>query len=507
MDNRSTSPRVARSAAVAHLVDELAGWSAGPGPLYRQLARAVTAATERGALARGERLPSERTLATALAVSRGVVVAAYDELVADGVVERRQGSGTFVAGSPDVGLPPQREGSALVARYVGPAGATAVGVGPFDPETVIDLSISVLREPVALPAARVDAADLAGLAEGAGGTAWGLPGLRRHLAERLTARGLATGPEQVLLTTGAQQAIALAAGCWVRPGDVVVVDDPTYPGALAAFEAAGAVVRPVPVDRDGVVLRELEAALGAFPTLVYVQSGPHSPTGTQLSEHRRREVARLVVEHRVPLVEDLALDGLRQPVLGGHGPPSLVASHAPGHAVVVAGSLSKELWAGIRVGYARAPDPVVARLARVKATHDLGSSLVSQALALAVLDHPRAGGWAGRRDHSLDERCTVLLALLAEHLPDWRCDRPTGGLSLWVQLPRPCARELAVAALGHGVAVATADGLSAAPHHHADRIRLTFAVSEADLREGVHRLVRAWAEVARADGAGARSRG
>ncbi|MCU1357638.1 MAG: GntR family transcriptional regulator [Acidimicrobiales bacterium] len=495
MDDRATSARVARTEGVARLVADLGSWSAGPGSLYRQLARAIAAAVERGDLERGRRLPSERALAVAVAVSRGVVVAAYDQLVADEVVDRRQGSGTFVAGSPDVGLPPRREGSALVARYVGPAAPVPQPVA----HRLIDLSISVLRDPTGLPDASVGATELVDLAEGAGGTAWGLPGLRRLVARQLTERGLPTEPEQVLLTTGAQQAIALAAACWVRPGDAVVIDDPTYPGAPAAFGAAGAVLRPVPVDRDGVVMAALRAALAAHPTLAYLQSGPHSPTGTLLSAYRRREVAKLVVEHRVPLVEDLALDGLRwgAPSDRRRGELPLVASHAPDHAVVVVGSFSKLFWAGLRVGFARAPDAVVGRLARVKATHDLGSSLVAQALALRLLERSDHAEFVADRNATLARRASLLVDLLAEHLPTWHVSRPTGGLSLWVALPAPTAHAFAAAALQRGVAVATAEGLSAAPGAHAGRLRLTFAVPDADLREAVHRLAAAWADVDR----------
>ncbi len=317
--NRSTSAQVARSAELDRVVDVLGGWSDGAGPLYRLLARAVTAAVELGDLERGARLPSERSLAPAIDVSRGVVVAAYDELVADGLVERRRGSGTFVAGSPDIGLPPGREGSALFRRLV--EGPTA---------SVIDLSISVLHETRWLPDVAVGRDDVA---EPGADSPWGLPALRARVASDLTAAGLTTGIEQVVITTGAQQGISVAAGCWVRPGDIVVVDDPTYPGVLSALAAAGAVVRSVPVDRDGVVLAALDGALGERPALVYLQSGPHSPTGGRLSAHRRRVIAGWVAGRRIPLVEDVALTSLDW---SGDRSPAPLAAHIPDHPVAEA---------------------------------------------------------------------------------------------------------------------------------------------------------------------------
>ena len=477
MSNRATSAQVARSGERDRLVDALGGWSDGAGPLYRLLARAITAAVERGDLGRGARLPSERTLAPAVQVSRGVVVAAYDELVADGTVERRRGSGTFVAGSPEVGLPPGREGSALFGRLV-----------EAPTSSLIDLSISVLHEAWWLPDVTVGPAQVASVGAD---SPWGLPELRARVARDLTAEGLATDADQVVITTGAQQGISVAAGSWVRPGDLVAVDDPTYPGVLSALAAAGAVVRPVPVDRDGVVLGALDDALEERPALVYLQSGPHSPTGGVLSAHRRRAIAARLAERRIPLVEDVALAALDR---SGARRPALIAAHVPDHPVAVVGSFSKRFWAGLRVGFVRAPAPVAARLARVKATHDLGSSTVSQALALALLDHPDHDEALARRNAALADRAALLVDLLADALPDWRTRVPVGGLSLWVQLPAPVAARFADAALRHGVAVATADALSATGRHR-DRLRLTFALPEEDLRRAVARLATAWASL------------
>src|SRR3954469_5687433 len=136
-----------RDAALAHLLAEVDDWAAGRGPLFRLLARAVASGIERGVLERGTRLPPERALAAALLVSRGTAVAAYDVLVGDGLVERRQGSGTYVLGAGSLGLPSGREGSALVHRLVERSarpGTAASGVPGTS--TLIDLSISVLHD-------------------------------------------------------------------------------------------------------------------------------------------------------------------------------------------------------------------------------------------------------------------------------------------------------------------------------------------------------------------------
>lgn len=459
----------------------LDGWEVGGGPLFRRLARAVAAAVERGDLAPGDRLPSERTLARDAAVSRGVVVAAYDDLLGAGLVERRHGSGTYVASTLDPPPPPGREGSSLVARLV------ERSLGATD---VVDLSLSVLHDPEGLPDVSVATADLVDLVPDTGYSPWGLPALRAALAAELTGDGLATTPDQVVVTGGAQQGLAAAIACWVRPGDVVVVEDPTYPGVLAALAAAGAVVRPVAVDRHGVRPDALAAALADRPALVHLQPPLHSPTGAVLSAPRRREVVDLVVDARVPLVEDRALADL-----SWRPAPAPIAALAREHPIAVVGSLSKRWWGGLRLGWVRAPGPVAARIARVKATQDLGTSAVAQLFALRLLEHPAAPAALAARRTELRHRHDVLAAELAHRLPSWRWTTPAGGLSLWVRLPAPAAAAVAAAALDHGVAVATADGLSAAPGWH-DHLRLSFAAPPAALREGIARLAVAWHEVA-----------
>ncbi|HWJ64735.1 MAG TPA: PLP-dependent aminotransferase family protein, partial [Acidimicrobiales bacterium] len=274
----SGSAAAERSAALARTLDALGDWAAGSGPLYRRLERALAGAVERGDLPPGWRLPSERALGPAAAVSRGVVVAAYDRLVEEGLVHRRGGSGTFVAAGSGGALPPGREGSRLVRRFVDRRHERAV----------IDLSISVVAEPMGVPSVSVATGDV-----GAGDEdLWGVPELRRRIASRLTAIGLPSEAEQVVVTTGAQQGISIACSSWLRPGDQVVVDDPTYPGVLSAIAALGGRPVPVAVDGKGPVLADLEEALDLGPALVYLQSGPHSPTGGRLSDHRRRTIAR-----------------------------------------------------------------------------------------------------------------------------------------------------------------------------------------------------------------------
>jgi DNA-binding transcriptional MocR family regulator len=320
----------------------------------------------------------------------------------------------------------------------------------------------------------VSTEDLALVAPDTGYSPWGLAGLREVVAQRLSRDGLPSTADQVVITTGAQQAISLAASCWVRPGDRVVVDDPTYPGALSAFTAAGA---------------ELVTSMVGHPALVYAQPSVHSPTGGVLGRGGRDRLAAAVVGAGVPLVEDLALAGLAWEPL-----PPPVAALIPDHPVAVVGSLSKLLWGGLRLGFVRAPEPVALRFARVKATHDLGSSVISQLLAERVLRSPDLDAFLAARNAELRQRYEVLTDALRAELPSWRWDEPRGGLSVWVQLPEPTAEVLAQRALRQGVAVATAEALSPTSDHP-DRLRLSFAGAPDHLREGVRRLAEAWAKL------------
>ena len=463
-----------RSAGLRALALELGAWAGGPGPLFRALARGVAGAIERGALARGTRLPAERALASALAVSRGTAVAAYDLLEADGLIERRRGSGTFVLGADPVGLPAGREGSALVHRLVD-RGGTGGGL--------IDLSISVLADATGLPDVVVTSADLAGT----GYDPWGLPALRGSIAAHVSGWGLPTNPAQVVVTTGAQQAIAAAAACWVRPGDVVAVDDPTYPGAVAALTSAGARLVGIRVDGGGVVPDSLREVLDRRPALVYLQSTVHSPTGTVLGAARRADVAAALAAARVPLLEDCALADLAwEPA------PPPIASLLPSASTAVVGSLSKLFWGGLRLGFVRAPEPVALRFARVKATQDLGSAMLSQVVAHRLLGE--ADGIRRRRRDDLRSRYEVLAGALRSALPAWSWQEPGGGLSIWARLPVADAAPVAQVALRHGVAVATASPLSVGDGHR-DHLRLSFAPPPEELVAGVERLAAASAEV------------
>ncbi|HSL10133.1 MAG TPA: PLP-dependent aminotransferase family protein [Actinomycetota bacterium] len=460
----------------------LAGWEAGDGPLYRRLASAISGAIADGSLPAGERLPTERSLATPVSVSRATVVAAYDALRDAGWVDRRQGSGTWVRHrGPAEPFGQDRPG--VVGRSS--ASFRALIEGPTD---AIEFTCAATPAPDLLDDALVRDA-LAGLQVATGDIGYhavGHPPLRRALAAHLSSWGLPTSEREVIVTSGAQQAIALTTELYTRPGDVVVVEDPTYLSALDRFAAAGVRLATVPVGPRGVRAAELAAAAAdRSPRLMYVIPTFHNPTGTLVPEDERREIARAADALRVPVVEDLTLADLSL----GTSPPPPIASFAGDVPVLTIGSLSKLFWGGLRVGFIRGPEPVIQRLARMKLLADHGSSVVSQVVATALLG--RVEEYRERRQAFARDRYELLAELLRRHLPSWRWREPEGGLSLWVELPGADATAFADAAARRGVAVVPGP-MTSANDAFVDHLRLPFVLPPAAMEEGVRRLAEAW---------------
>jgi DNA-binding transcriptional MocR family regulator len=468
----------------APVVQALGNWTAGDGPLYRRLARALRWAIERGELPPGLRLPPERALACSLSVSRSTVVAAYALLERDDVLDRRQGSGTRIR----AGRNPQ----ASVER---PALSRALSRNTLfrriadGPDGTIDFLSAYLGGSGGLSASVLAGIDqeVARLSGASGYTPLGYPPLRQAIAHHLTQAGLPTDLEQVLVTSGAQQAIHLAGWHFLQPGDTALVENPTYPGALDAFSAAGGRLAWVPTGRQGANVESLSQLLPrTSPRLVYLIPTFQNPTGGVMPEHRRRAVARLVEAWAIPLVEDESLAALA--LDEGRAPPP-IAAFAPGASILTIGSLSKVFWGGLRVGWVRAPAPLVAQLARLKAVADLGGSLPAQVIATRLLEEFEVV----RRERcaELARRFGLMSQLLQRHLPSWSWERPLGGLCLWVRLPRGTAPDFAQVALRHGVSL-VAGPVASADDSFTEYLRLPFGLEPSTMEEGVRRLARAW---------------
>ncbi|MFG3256790.1 PLP-dependent aminotransferase family protein [Streptomyces sp. NPDC048172] len=471
-------PTVSRAAvgaeALARLVSRTAGAGAGTRPGYRALAQGVRALLLDGRVPLRTRLPAERELAGALKVSRATVTAAYDLLREGGYALSRRGAGTWTA------LPEGRR----------PANVAAFPVG----DGMLDLAIAA---PPAPESELLDAYADAGRAlprhaAAPGYHPYGLPELRAAIAERFTRRGLATVPEQILVTTGAQQALSLALSLLGRPGDRVLVENPSYPNALDALRRAGLRAVPVPVTAGGWDTELITAALRqTAPRAAYLVPDFQNPTGALMPREDRVRIAEtaratgtwLVIDETV---SDIALDVPAPPPFASVVPPGA------GEQLLTVGSLSKTHWGGLRVGWIRAGTPLVTELATARVPADMSNPVIDQLVGLGLLD--REHEVLRRRLPVLRAQREALTTALSLHLPEWRWQTPPGGLSLWADLGRPVASALARAALRHGVRIEGGSRFGVDPGTHEHRLRIPFTLPPEDIEAAVTRLAAALAD-------------
>lgn len=465
----SNAPRVGAN----RLVQLLGQWADGEGPLYRRLADRIAGLIAEGSLRPRELLPPERVLAAALAVSRGTVVRAYDDLASQGAVSRVHGSGTAVAGRPvGVGTRPEQ----FVGERLWMNGEASVDLLKAIP--------SMLPE-VAQLIADIDLSEHARDLDGAEPLGWWR--LRERIAELHTRQGLPTTPHQILVTSGAQQGISLVVGAMARPGDVVLGEEATWPGLIDMVGHLGARFEPVRVDRDGLVLDDLESKIERYrPALMAFNPQHQNPTGSRLPPERVAAIAELIRRHRIPTLEDrvsadLGFDRRHLPAFdeydtGGYG--------------MIAGSVCKVVWPGLRLGWLRADAQVVNRLRSHKAVADMFTPALGQILGLAVLE--RYDELVGLRLAQLRPAADLVLDALRNELADWTYAPIRGGLSAWVALPGQASASAFVQHAGrHGVLLASGRQFSALDAD-CSNLRIPFTADLATLHEGMRRIVEAW---------------
>lgn len=466
------------------LLQVLDGWEEGDGALHQRLAASLAAAIERDELSPGVRLPPERVLASELGVARATVSTAYALLERRGLIERRQGRGTHVTGrdTPAVDvraaeLATSLQRNVLFRRLGEPPRGTIDLLGSSTPPS------REIRKALAQAAAELDIAELS---RSHGYFPLGYPPLREAVATQLSEDGLPTSADEIVVTAGAQQGISLFARSHASPGSLVVMEDPTFPGAIDAFRTVGARILSVPVYSSGADLELLKrTVVESRVRAVYLMPTFHNPTGSVMPDEARRELVRFAGATRLPIVEDNTLADIRL----GLSPPPPLAAYGRAANVVSLGSFSKVYWAGLRVGWVRAPRSTIVQLGRLKAVADLGTSLPSQAMAVHLL--ARREALQAVRFRELERRLTVLDDLLRRHLREWEWRTPVGGLSLWARLPDGSSTELAQIAHRRGVSIAPGSLMSPTGRFD-DFVRLSFDHEEAILEEGVRRLAAAW---------------
>jgi GntR family transcriptional regulator / MocR family aminotransferase len=372
------------------------------GALYRALREAVRA----GRLVEGDRLPASRALAGDLGISRTTVATVYERLVAEGVLEARVGSGTFVAAVAEAAprcaagavrprpgwrwSPVPVSGDAPVPAYDFRVGIPDASLFPFD--TWRRLLAAESR--------------LGGHAPGSYAGPGGLPRLREAIARSVAyGRGVAADPEEVVVTHGTQQALDLVARVLVEPGDVVAVEDPGYAPARDLFASHGARVVPVRVDEEGLVVDELPA--GA--RLVYTTPSHQFPLGVRLSMARREALLAFAARHDAAVVEDDYDSELR---FSERPLEPLHALDTVGRVIYV-GTFSKSLLPSLRTGYLVAPPTLLDALLAAKQLTDGFGSPQSQAALARFLEEGLLARHVRRAAKVYAERRALVLDALA----------------------------------------------------------------------------------------------
>src|ERR1700684_220014 len=422
-------------------------------PLYVQLRDQLRALVHAGDLRPGDRIPASRELATLLGVHRTTVANAYAELESEGLIQGHVGRGTFIRGNGN-GLkitPPapavltghngirwellfaDERGDETLSRLTAAAPEDALSfvmARPADEFFPVDELINCVNAVL-----RREASEVLML-----GPSDGYAPLKEALLELLRRDNIPAKDENLLITGGCQQSLDLISKAFVRPGDSVILENPTYPGAVTIFNGARARCLAVPVRTHdepgsalGVDVEALEATLAANRVkLIVLTPDFQNPTGTSMPLASRRKVLELAGRHQVPIVEDHIYARLHA---RDERVPSLKQLDRA-NLVIQIDSFSKVAFPGLRVGWIVAPASVIERLRTVKQSSDLHPDKLAQA---ALAEFTRRGMLTRhitRMRRVYAERLDVVQQTLARHMPrEARWTSPSGGMCVWVELP------------------------------------------------------------------------
>ena len=475
-------------------------------PLYRQIHAFLHHKIVSGTLAEGTRLHSSRKLASDLGVNRITVNNAYAELEAEGLIYSRLGSGTYVAPLPGrhtyfqdedaharqwpiwqqilsrkPHLPTHREIQRIGIVFDTPEDSISFsgGIGAEELYPIRDFrnafqNVFYHDKHQALKY----------------GEAQGYLPLRATISHILSSQGISAYPEEVLVTSGSQQAIVLVASLLLRPGDTVLLESPTYPGAIDIFSSFGAHLVGVPVDENGMRVEDMEELLRkVHPSLIYTIPTFHNPTGTCMSTSRRRQLISLAERYNVPILEDDFVGDLRYE---GRTHPALKTLD-PGGMVIYTGTFSKMLMPALRIGYLVASGPVYDWLLERKQMIDLATSNLVQRALEAYISVGRYEINLNRARKVYRERRDAMLSALDNYIPEgthWIT--PKGGIFIWLRLPGDLsANDLYPLAKREGVLYAPGTMFSPG-EGESSCLRLNFSIQRPEkIEEGIRRLGRA----------------
>ncbi|MDH3814265.1 MAG: PLP-dependent aminotransferase family protein [Acidobacteriota bacterium] len=482
-------------------------------PIFRQVVREIQDLIRSGSLPEGFRLPPERRLANSLGVNRSTILNAYRELKALGLVDAHVGRGTAVLRAPApvpdaIGVPWRQLFRESVARSHDPIIADLLAL--TEREDVISFSIG-LPAPELLPLDTFGEYTAELIREVGAPLLLHCPTeghtpLRETLAQWVAARGIRARASEVLVVSGSQQGLDLVARVFIDPGDVVVVEEPTYIGALQSFRVAGAKIIGIPVDENGMRTDILASILERErPKLIYTLPTYQNPSGVVMSVERRRHLLEIASRWHLPILEDDPYSELRY---DGEPLPSLKALD-DNDLVLYQSTFSKALFPGLRIGYLVAPPVVLRQLALAKQGADLHANSFSQYLLERFV---RDGHFAAHIENSKTvyrrRRDRMAAALLRDPSVGLEFAVPAGGFYIWCRLPEGVEQSALLAnAAARGVVFLP--GRACYPTEPTENcIRLNFShASEAAIEVGIERLLesvreaRVWGLVKRPDGA------
>jgi len=464
-------------------------------PIFRQVVREIQSLIRSGSLPEGFLLPPERRLAASLGVNRSTIFNAYRELKALGLVDAHVGRGTAVLKAPApvpaaLGVPWRQLFRESVARSHDPIISDLLALS--ERQDVISFSIG-------LPAPELLPLDILGqytaelIAEVGAPLIMHCPTeghtpLRETLAQWVAARGIRARGSDVLVVSGSQQGLDLVARIFIDPGDVIVVEEPTYIGALQSFRVAGAKIIGIPVDEHGMRTDILASILERErPKLIYTLPTYQNPSGAVMSVDRRRHLLELAARWHVPILEDDPYSELRYE---GEPLPSLKALDDK-DLVLYLSTFSKALFPGLRIGYLVGPQVVLRQIALAKQGADLHANSFSQYLLDRFV---REGQFAAHIEKTKTayrrRRDRMAAALRVDPSIGLEFEVPTGGFYIWCRLPDGVEQSALLAnAASRGVVFLP--GRACYPTEPTENfIRLNFShASEQDIDIGVERFL------------------
>lgn len=470
-------------------------------PLYLQIKKQIEAMIDSGRLPPNFILPAERVLSERLNINRSTVIKAYMELKAEGLVESRVGSGTVVLAPltkdslrEKMYVPPLRWNQLESKRVLKATEETINNIlSVFEKEKVISFASGVAsedsyemeffmnlqsrllekhREKVLMPTP-VD----------------GCSELKHTIKAYLQQNGINAGLKQIMVTSGSQQAVEFFARMLIEPGDVVLVEEPTYIGAIQAFESYDARLISIPMDEEGIRLDILEACLLKYrPKFIYTQPDFHNPTGMTMSLNRRKELLKLAYYYNIPVLEDNPYGEL---YYEGEKLPSLKSLDNNDYVIYVS-SFSKTISFSLRVGYVVAGENIINRFTKFKQITDIQTNTLSQYFVHEFI----AQGYLythleNIRSKYRKKRDLMIAELSKSNIEGIKVFIPKGGYFIWLELPNSIRMNELIKLLGdRGVMVMPGDVFYPKYNIENNFIRLNFSYpKEKDIKDGVEKLL------------------